>query len=1069
MECERACKRDPERHRRVECRRVRSLAATAAAVCLGALTLAGGARAAAMLQFSHAQSIDSHAALSAVSCVSEARCLAVDAKGDVLESSDAAAAQWGTPAQVDEERALTSISCTPEGFCLAADAEGGLLGSRGAGQAFVRHPSGEGEIASVSCASRSLCAAVSSGGEVLVSADPAASSPSWIPVAVEHVGLRAVSCSGSICVAAGAGYVAASSEPARPHSWTARAIDAGLDISALSCGGGGETCVAVDEGGAVLASADAARPSATWSSTPVAARGDLDGVSCASTGLCLAVGVHGGAFAADDAAAPTPGWSEYPGGGELVGVACLEGGLCVAVTHEGDELTASVPPPNLDTTTAEAITSAGATLEGTLNAEDADVTSCDFEYGTSTAYGASVPCAGVPAAAAGAQPVSAELANLAPNTTYHYRLAASSARGLGAGTDSAFTTEVSSVVAIVQPHPSISATPAVGSTLTCHSGLATGSEAHAAYQWLRDQLAIPNATASTYKVRGADNGAHLQCQVTATDGGGSASATSAFVTVPYQSPPAADGETAVGRAAQSGARIGVPVTCAADASDGCTITLRADSRQARGGALALAAGVAHLGAGASATIAATLSHAAQRLLGARRRLAATVSVSGTVVGVIAAQLSTQSLELSEAAARPRTRKGSRAVLLATALPRSPARSAGTNASLAAARPASPLSPTPYMGWDTYFAFGGDYDEATVLEQASRLISLGLARAGYRYVWLDVGWWQGARAPGGQIEVNAAQWPHGMAWLARTLHAAGLRVGLYTDAGANGCGGIAEGSYGHYQQDVDSFAAWGFDAVKVDFCGGAELRLDPAAAYGAFHQAIAHNSSRRAMLLDVCDFLQPEQYSETQPTLAESAFASYEFGPAVANSWRTDTDVGLPHDVHFADVLRNMDADAAAPQAAGPGHWNDPDYLAPDQGLSPAQFRTQFSMWSMLAAPLMISDNLDTISRAGLQTARAGAVIAVDQDPAARQGTLLSSSSDAQVWVKPLAGGARAVALLNRGGAPVRISTSTAALALAFAPPYRVSNLWSGAVSEATGELSAEVPPQSTVLLRVAPA
>ncbi|MGD1056755.1 MAG: alpha-galactosidase, partial [Solirubrobacteraceae bacterium] len=139
--------------------------------------------------------------------------------------------------------------------------------------------------------------------------------------------------------------------------------------------------------------------------------------------------------------------------------------------------------------------------------------------------------------------------------------------------------------------------------------------------------------------------------------------------------------------------------------------------------------------------------------------------------------------------------------------------------------ASVLAATPYMGWDTYFALGGNYSESTILQQASQMLSLGLKQRGYRYIWLDVGWWHGTRNASGEITVSPKQWPHGLAWLTRTLHAAGFRVGLYTDAGPNGCGGAGQGSYGHYQQDVNTFAAWGFDAVKVDFCGGSEYHLD----------------------------------------------------------------------------------------------------------------------------------------------------------------------------------------------------------------------------------------------------
>jgi alpha-galactosidase len=377
-----------------------------------------------------------------------------------------------------------------------------------------------------------------------------------------------------------------------------------------------------------------------------------------------------------------------------------------------------------------------------------------------------------------------------------------------------------------------------------------------------------------------------------------------------------------------------------------------------------------------------------------------------------------------------------------------------------------LAATPYMGWDTYFALGGNYSESTILEQASQMVSLGLERRGYRYVWLDVGWWHGTRNAAGQITVSSKQWPHGLAWLTRTLHAAGFLVGLYTDAGPNGCGGAGQGSFGHYQQDVNTFAAWGFDAVKVDFCGGAEYHLDPASAYSQFHEAIEHNASHRPMLLSICDFLQPEQYGEGRPVLDESAFSSYSFGPTVGNSWRTDTDVGLPGNVPFTDVLRNMDADAAAPQAAGPGHWNDPDYLAPDQGMSATQFRSQFSMWAMLAAPLMISDNLTKTSSASVAALQNSEVIAIDQDPAGVQGTLLSTSGTGQVWVKPLVDGSRAVALLNRGSSATTITTSASAVGLPSASSYALRNVWTHTTSSSGGAISAYVPGDSTVLLRV---
>ncbi|MGD1058911.1 MAG: alpha-galactosidase, partial [Solirubrobacteraceae bacterium] len=168
------------------------------------------------------------------------------------------------------------------------------------------------------------------------------------------------------------------------------------------------------------------------------------------------------------------------------------------------------------------------------------------------------------------------------------------------------------------------------------------------------------------------------------------------------------------------------------------------------------------------------------------------------------------------------------------------------------------------------------------------------------------------------------------------------------------------------------------------------------------------------------------------------------------------------------VLRNIDADAAAPQAAGPGHWNDPDYLAPGQGMSATQFRSQFSMWAMLAAPLMISDNLTKISTASLAAVQNTEVVAIDQDPAGVQGTLLSTAGNGEVWVKPLVGGSRAVALLNRGSSAIKIETSASAIGLPSAPSYALRNVWTHTTSATGGSISSEVPGDGTVLLRVSP-
>ncbi len=1031
------------------------------AVALGLLAiLAPATLAAAPLGWSGPRVFDEGGAPTAVSCASEGLCVAVDGAGDAFVSSNAGSpsAKWSLQ-RIDGEHALSSVSCSPSGLCVAGDRSGRVFASSNplAGASSWVGPAAvaKGAITGVSCASASLCAATA-GGEVLVSTTPTGGASQWQPTPLEvHGSLSGVSCVESLCAAvSSAGEVAVSTHPAG-GGWRVRAIDPSPPTTAITCAST-TSCLAVDEAGQVLASANPAEATATWSATPASLTGAFTAASCAAGGLCAAVGAHGEALVSDQVLSPASGWEQSlaPSGIALTGVSCLPVGLCVAVDGAGRALAAVAPGPSASAASAGQITSAAATLSGTVAANDSSPLTCVFEYGPSASYGLSVPCSGTPPANAGAQPVSALLSGLAPNATYHFRLIVTTPRGSQATADGIFTTSVSSAVAVVHPHPSISGTPAVGQKLTCQSGVSSTVGVHLAYSWLRDLVTIAEAGSSTYTPKGVDSGGHLQCKVTATNGGGSASATSAFVTIPPSRPLVSSGETAVGRASWSSGRVRVPVLCSPKAEGACSLLMRATAPASGGGSATLGHAAARLSPGQHQTLSLALAGSGRRLLARQKRIAATLTVTGTVIGVIRAALSSQTVVLVSTGHKA---KGA-SVASAGGSP------AGGRPREPRARSASVLAATPYMGWDSYFALGGHVSESTILMQASRLLSLGLAREGYRYVWIDVGWWQGSRNSAGAITVSHAQWPHGLRWLASTLHAAGLRLGLYTDAGRNGCGGSGQGSYGHYQQDAATFASWGIDAVKVDFCGGAELHLNPVTAYSEIHAALA--AAHRPMLLNICNFLQPEQYAEGQPTVAESAFASYAYGPGVANSWRTDTDVGRPGKVHFPEVLRNVDADAAQPDAAGPGHWNDPDYLGPDQGMSATQFRSQFSMWSILAAPLMISDDLTHIGRASLAIVSDPAVVAIDQDHAGVQGRLISTQGSGQAWAKPLADGSVAVALLNRGKSTLKISTTAGAVGLPGVPRYSIQNLWTGASRSSTGTLAASVPAQATVLLRV---
>jgi hypothetical protein len=1075
------------------------LCAACIAACAAAAPAPAGA--APSLSWSAAVAVDAGRSLSGISCPSDGLCVAVDKAGGVLVSSDPAAgsgAGWSRR-EIDGGKALNAVSCASPTLCAAVDADGDVLLSTdpaagspaGSSASWSGLPVAAGTaLTSVSCPSSTLCVAVDGKGDALLSTDPAAGSPagsaaSWSTLEIDTgTALTSVSCASfALCVAVDAkGQALIGSAPADGVSaWHARTIDPGLGLVAVSCFAI-DSCVVLDSAGNSLASADAAATvssaaapgsGATWSATAFDLLGSPNAVSCAFTGLCVAADGAGGAFASDDPTDAPPSWPTIAQTPSVpTGVSCVAEGLCAIVTAEGRVASTTVPAPAVTTGAAEEVTHTTALLMGTIVPGYATLTACRFEYGTSTAYGASVPCASTPSGDS-LQSVSATPVNLTANTSYHYRLVASSAIGTSEGADQTFKTLPPS---LAEPHPSIAGIPAPGQRLTCKSGV-SASGVTLAYAWLRNLATVAGASGSTYVVGAADVSHHLQCRVTATVAEGSKSATSAFVTVPAGGLGAVS-ETTVGTPRVGRNAVSVALKCSPQAAGSCTLRLRLTvletlsgsrvvalaARRTRRVTVTVGASTVRLKPGQQTMATVALNTTGRRLLAHARRMAVKLSVSGTVVGVISASLRSATLTLTtsgKTAAHRRAANGLRAA-------RKGAREASAAAGRSSIGSASVLAPTPYMGWDTYFTFGADFNEASVLAQASQLLTRGLQREGYNYVWLDVGWWQGTRNAAGQITVNPAQWPHGMAWLTSTLHAAGFRVGLYTDAGRVGCGGPNEGSYGHYQQDVNTFAAWGFDAVKVDFCGGVRLGLEPAAAYAAFHEAIVHNSSHRSMLLSICDFLQPGQFAPEDPALANSAFTSYTFGPSEGNSWRTDTDVGVPGDVGFNLVLRNLDADAAQPQAAGPGHWNDPDYLGPDQGMSAAQFRTQFSMWAMLAAPLMVSADMISLSSTSAATISNREAIAIDQDPAGLQGRLLASNGNGQVWVKPLSDGSRAVALLNRAPGTLKIATSAAAVGMPAAGGYLVRNVWTGKVTRisAGGAIATNVPGESTVLLRV---
>ena len=268
---------------------------------------------------------------------------------------------------------------------------------------------------------------------------------------------------------------------------------------------------------------------------------------------------------------------------------------------------------------------------------------------------------------------------------------------------------------------------------------------------------------------------------------------------------------------------------------------------------------------------------------------------------------------------------------------------------------SGLSPTPYMGWNTYYGLGAP-TEAQVKSVADFLVSSGLRKA----ATTSCGWTAAGRPTPratrrAVLTANRDRFPDGIPALVSYLHARGLKAGIYTDAGDYDPASCGLGSRGHYQQDADLFASWKIDAVKVDFLCGIGEKLHPGPAFQQFSDAVA--ASGRPMLLNLCNPLTDDWGLPHDPD--QDAHNTYVYGPTTADSWRTGTDIayGTPTAGEFANVLRNMDANAWHPEAQGPGHWNDPDYLIPTRTMPDGSYElnqeestTQLVMWAEMALP-----------------------------------------------------------------------------------------------------------------------
>jgi alpha-galactosidase len=356
-----------------------------------------------------------------------------------------------------------------------------------------------------------------------------------------------------------------------------------------------------------------------------------------------------------------------------------------------------------------------------------------------------------------------------------------------------------------------------------------------------------------------------------------------------------------------------------------------------------------------------------------------------------------------------------------------------------------LARTPPMGWNSWNHFGCNVSERLIEEEADAIAASGMRDAGYRFVVID-DCWQTSRTALGVIVADSARFPHGIKALADYVHSKGLRFGIYTDAGTKTCQG-RPGSLGHEEQDARTYASWGVDYVKEDWCNAKGLHAPTQ--YATFRDALAR--AGRPIVLSICE------WGSNQP---------WEWAPPVGNLWRTTDDI----EDKWPSMLSNLDQNGQHASVARPGAWNDPDMLeVGNGGMTDDEYRAHFSLWAIMAAPLMAGHDVRSMSAATREILTNREVIAVDQDSLGRQGILVwESPPDRQVWSKPLADGSRAVALFNRSASPAKIGASFDRLGL-HVDSATVRDLWAHADRGAfSREFAAEVPAHSVVMVRVTP-
>ncbi|HTV18146.1 MAG TPA: NPCBM/NEW2 domain-containing protein [Polyangiaceae bacterium] len=357
-----------------------------------------------------------------------------------------------------------------------------------------------------------------------------------------------------------------------------------------------------------------------------------------------------------------------------------------------------------------------------------------------------------------------------------------------------------------------------------------------------------------------------------------------------------------------------------------------------------------------------------------------------------------------------------------------------------------LALTPPMGFNDWNAFGCDVNEKLIRETADFFVSSGLKDAGYVQLNIDDCWSLRERDASGKLVPDPAKFPSGIRGVADYVHRLGLKLGIYGDAGSKTCAGYP-GSLGREKLDAQTWADWGVDYLKYDNCYNESdgSREDFVRRYTAMRQAL--DETGRPIVYSICE------WGQSQP---------WQWASGVGHLWRTTGDISD----NWSSLRSIIAANAPLAEFAGPGHWNDPDMLEiGNGGMTPTEYRTHMSLWSMMAAPLIIGTDLRKASADTLAILGNRDIIALDQDPLGQQARVVSDSAGLAVFSKPLQGGDVAIALYNSSDVLARVGVSATDAGLPSSAAYALRELWSGAHVQTGPAIAAGVAAHGAVVYR----